>query len=35
MEKTEQTLLSELRASRRKHRSHAAATADVPIASGQ
>ena len=35
MEKTEKTLLGELRASRRKHRSHAAVAADIQITSGQ
>ena len=35
MEKTEKTLLSELRTSRRKHRSAAAVADDIPITSGQ
>ena len=35
MEKTEKTLLSELRTSRRKHRSTAALADDIPITSGQ
>ena len=35
MEKTEKTLLGELRTSRRKHRSHAAKDVEVPITPGQ